>query len=83
MLLQEASGEATGLQRQLGEQRAAGQQAGQGLGHTVAQRVHAEVELLQALRGKQQTAACRRDNSIFNYLRQGGYVFGSVGLSAR
>jgi len=49
MLLKEASAEATGLQRQLGEQRAAGQQAGQRLGHAVAQRVHTQIKLLQAL----------------------------------
>lgn len=50
MLLQEAGGEAAGLQRQLCKQRTAGQQTGQGLRRAVAQRVHAEVELLQALR---------------------------------
>lgn len=49
MLLKESSGELTGLQRQLRQHRAAWQQAGQGLGHSVAQRIHAEVELLQTL----------------------------------
>lgn len=52
VLLQEASREVTGLQRQPRQHRAARQQTGQGLRHSVAQRIHAEVELLQTLRGK-------------------------------
>lgn len=55
MLLQEASSEATPLQRQLGEHRAAGQQAGQRLRHTVTERVHTDIELLQALQKKTTT----------------------------
>lgn len=54
VLLQEASGQLTGLQRQPRQHRAARQQAGQGLGNAVAQRVRAEVELLQTLRGEKE-----------------------------
>lgn len=49
MLLQEAGGEAARLQGQLGQEGAAGQQRGQGLGYAVAQRVHAEVQFFQTL----------------------------------
>lgn len=56
MLLQEAGREATGLQRQLCQQRTTGHQTGQGLRHAVAQRVHTEVELLQALRGETRSS---------------------------
>lgn len=53
MLLEETSGEAAGPQGQPGQQGAAGQQTGEGLGHTITQWVHAQVQLLQALwRGK-------------------------------
>lgn len=65
MLLQEAGGEAARLHGQLGQEGAAGQQRGQGLGYGVAERVHAEVQLLQALREER----ARRSIALPDYCR--------------